>query len=962
MESDSSASYDHTSQRARRNRAIARKLSKKSSSQDRHGKIYPDLFQDHTIRALTPETPPTTSSSAAGPESGHTRLAASPVNRPAASTRLPGPGRQHAASLSTTDDDSTVEELRSDSGAKPRRAEQLGASPQSLVSKTRRRIGSITTNGTHPPKAPAESVGSIGFPSIIQSPTSPNQADSRLRLTKGAPRTTSPPTSDNARNFSGIQNALVDPDTSKISSLMKLTTGRMAGILFFRTSTSAAWASGYCAINVASGSLIYQPNVRAPAQAKILISDLRGCSVRTLYDPEAQGTYLKVLTSSSELGLQLRPAVPETFDSWLAALLCWQPVAPKKHDGEASNLEEEMQMQFQGGRARRTSESTVIGNLAVIKVGKALLWKGTRSSDRQRLSARRRVSSYKPFRPSAPGWQAISCTLHENGLLRLTAESDVRTTFDVNLSDLSRHAVQRLDPSVLDEDFCIAVHTDMAATTDHTGPRTQSSPMYLAFDSRVAYEVWFVLVRAFTAPELHVIPQSPPVGDRNSRASIQQSHRIEPPADMFRLERAMDVRLVDARFKAPSNVDVDSPTPQKQPSLISHIPLDTIYAELAFDDEPKGRTAVKRDLRSAIWGESFYVGGLPAAPTVVAILFKAQNPAEREWTMKTTGLYDLSHTENSLMATEAEIEVSSHDSIYGRATVDVAGLIENREHEQRWPITDCRNNIIGDILLRLRPEHTVVLMTTDYVPLSQLIHNFSNGLTVQIAQVLHTELVALSEIFVDIFQVSGSVSEWLMNLVEDEIDGVYREIPPRRFRYRTRMQSNDSNENLENREILLRDLGRSATVEANLLFRGNSLLTKALDAHMRRLGKDYLDETIGEGLRDIAESNPQCEVDPSKLDSNANLDRNWKNLITLTSSIWSAISGSASRCPIELRQLFRHIQSCAQDRYGDFIRPVRYSSVSGFLFLRFFCPAILNPKLFGLLRGMTFQLIAYPED
>lgn len=151
--------------------------------------------------------------------------------------------------------------------------------------------------------------------------------------------------------------------------------------------------------------------------------------------------------------------------------------------------------------------------------------------------------------------------------------------------------------------------------------------------------------------------------------------------------------------------------------------------------------------------------------------------------------------------------------------------------------------------------------------------------------------------------------------------------------------------------MIVRDLGRSATVEANLLFRGNSLLTKALDLHMRRLGKEYLEETIGERLREIDESDPECEVDPAKVQRQEDLDRNWKNLISLTTNVWKSIANSASKCPAELRFIFRHIRACAEDRYGDFLRSVTYSSVSGFLFLRFFCPAILNPKLFGLLKG-----------
>jgi hypothetical protein len=233
-----------------------------------------------------------------------------------------------------------------------------------------------------------------------------------------------------------------------------------------------------------------------------------------------------------------------------------------------------------------------------------------------------------------------------------------------------------------------------------------------------------------------------------------------------------------------------------------------------------------------------------------------------------------------------------------------------------------------------------------------------------------TELRRLSDLLLNIFQVSGQVTEWIMALVEEEIDGVHKETPVSRMRF-TRRMANNNNEADANvtaaseRELFVRDMNKNATLEANLLFRGNTLLTKSLDSHMRRVGKEYLLDCLGPIIRDINEKDPDCEVDPNRVTNQHDLKKNWDRLINCTKSVWNTIKVSARNAPSELRVIFRHIRACAEDRYGDYLRSVSYSSVSGFLFLRFFCPAVLNPKLFGLLKDdpkprarRTFTLIA----
>jgi len=181
-----------------------------------------------------------------------------------------------------------------------------------------------------------------------------------------------------------------------------------------------------------------------------------------------------------------------------------------------------------------------------------------------------------------------------------------------------------------------------------------------------------------------------------------------------------------------------------------------------------------------------------------------------------------------------------------------------------------------------------------------------------------------------------------MALAEGEIDGLHKETPT----------VEDKPVSPHESEPLARH--RSGLVDANILFRGNSLLTRALDTHMKRLGREYLEETLGDHLQRIAADDIYCEVDPMRIDSQEHIQRNWKQLLQITRTIWQAIFTSAARCPLELRKILRHIRRCVENRYGGFLRTVSYSSVCGFLFLRFFCPAILNPKLFGLLKGKWY--------
>ncbi|MCJ1415129.1 hypothetical protein MMC32_001460 [Xylographa parallela] len=599
------------------------------------------------------------------------------------------------------------------------------------------------------------------------------------------------------------------------------------------------------------------------------------------------------------------------------------------------------------GERKRNSAINGPKDASIIKVGKMLFWD---HENRQNISrSEKRISTYKQQRnASGTSWRKASCTLQENGHLKLFWETDTTTISTIPLSSLSRCAVQRLDPSVLDDEFCLAIYPQYTILNASIPPLR---PIYLSLESRVIFEVWFVLLRAFTIPELYG-PEQPLGQSETGRSTPAFDCSSSAVTSMFRVEKNLSMRIIEAKMHAPKELEnpVTHVLPRTGSSHGQEWVVGDYHVEVSLDGELRARTAVKTGTSNPFWREDCEFTDLPPVISSASVVIKSRHLGQKDWTLITHYPNTNVHDDVDNLGEGGDIEISPLDTMYGTVDLRLDDLERGKDTERWWPICNDHDEKVGELLMKVRTEEVVVLMSQDYQQLSELLHCFSNAVTYQIGATSPTELRRLPETLLNIYQVSGHASNWLMSLVEEEIDGIHKESSVSRFRYSRRIASNDSFDSGIERELILRDLGKSATVEANLLFRGNSLLTKALDLHMRRLGKEYLEETLSERLRDIDESDPDCEVDPNRVKQQEDLQRNWRNITALTEAIWTAIAASAIRCPPELRMIFRHIRACAEDRYGDFLRTVGYSSVSGFLFLRFFCPAVLNPKLFGLLK------------
>ncbi len=129
------------------------------------------------------------------------------------------------------------------------------------------------------------------------------------------------------------------------------------------------------------------------------------------------------------------------------------------------------------------------------------------------------------------------------------------------------------------------------------------------------------------------------------------------------------------------------------------------------------------------------------------------------------------------------------------------------------------------------------------------------------------------------------------------------------------------------------------------LLRRNSVATRMLTLYARKVGTNYLSSTLAPVLQLFLKdpSNHVFELSSDKIEGK-NVSENIRKFMKCLSSFSTAFIQSLNNMPPSFKEICYTIRTEADKKFPD----ASATSVGAFLFLRFFCPAIVAPESNGL--------------